>query len=260
MNRKSPVLLLLILILFSSELFSKDNSEKLTYAALLEVVEAGDSAYRAFNYDLAIQKYEQATKDNPSVDLLLKLSDAYFFGGYEKPKKEQEKMYFNAKKVLLTAKQIDSLNSDVFARLGQVTGQIAIFKGNEEKIKLGLQIKEYADRALELNPNCAMAHAVLGIWHYELAGLSFFERALVNVLFGGVPKGSYEISSQHLKRAVELAPGVIYYRYMYAKSLVKIDREEEAKKTLMIALELPMLVAGDKKNKSAAKEMLLELS
>ncbi|MDX2129140.1 MAG: hypothetical protein SFU91_08910 [Chloroherpetonaceae bacterium] len=260
MNQKSPSLLLLVLALISSELFAKDHPAKFTSSSLREAVEAGDSAYRAFNYDLAIQKYEQATKENLSVDLLLKLSDAYFFGGYEKPKREQEKMYFNAKKVLLTAKQIDSLNSEVFARLGQVTGQIAIFKGNEEKIKLGLQIKEYADRALELNPNCAMAHAVLGIWHYELAGLSFFERTLVNVLFGGVPKGSYETSCTHLKKAVELAPNVIYYRYMFAKSLIKVDQEEEAKKSLIVALELPLLVAGDKRNKSAAKELLLELN
>ncbi len=223
----------------------------------------GDSAYRAFNYDLAIKYYEEAHLLSPSTEVMLKLSDAYFFGGYQKPKSQQESMYLKAKAILLEALKLDSTSADigssVYARLGQVTGQIALFRGGEEKIKLGIEIKQFADKSLILNPNNAMANAILGIWHYELANLDFVSRAFVKIFFGGVPEGSFEYAEKYLAKAVSLQPSVIYYRTAYAKVLIKLGRDEEARQQLKAALSLPMIVAGDKQNKREARELLTQL-
>lgn len=224
---------------------------------------SGDSAYRAFDYDLAIKFYEQARQISNTPEVLIKISDAYFFGGYQKPKAQQEAMYLKARSVLLEALKLDStsaeIGSAIYARLGQVTGQIALFRGGEEKIKLGLDIKNYADKSLALNPNNAMANAILGIWHYELANLDFFSRALVKLFFGGVPDGSFEYAEKYLAKAVALQPSVIYYRNAYAKALIKLGRDEEARQQLKAALALPMMVAGDKQNKRESKELLAQL-
>lgn len=230
---------------------------------LQKLLQLGDSAYQAFDYDLAIKYYEEARQLSGSPEVLMKISDAYFFGGYQKPKAEQERMYLKARAVLLEALKMDSTSADIgsaiYARLGQVTGQIALFRGGEEKIKLGLEIKRYADKSLALNPNNAMANAILGIWHYELANLDFFSRMLVRLFFGGVPEGSFEYAEKYLAKAVSLQPSVIYYRNAYAKALIKLGRDEEARKQLKAALALPMMVAGDKQNKRESKELLAQL-
>ncbi len=224
-----------------------------------DIIAQADSAYRAFNYSLAIELYETLDAPDKTADVCIKLADAYFYGGYELPKSKQEAMYLKAKEALELALKKAPSNPDIYARLGQVTGQIALFRGNKEKVKLGLQIKEYADQALALDPNHAMAHAVLGIWHFELAGLGFVERTFARLLFGGVPEGSYEQSAKHLAKAVSQNPNVIFYRNAYAKTLLKLGREAEAKEQLEIALKLPLIVAGDKQNKRESRLLLADI-
>ncbi|MDW8437054.1 MAG: tetratricopeptide repeat protein [Chloroherpetonaceae bacterium] len=218
-----------------------------------------DSAYRAFNYPLAIALYESVKDDCATAEVFIKLADAYFYGGYELPKAKQEEMYLKAKASLEAALKREPENPDIYARLGQVTGQLALFRGNKEKVKLGLEIKGYADKALALDSKNAMAHAVLGIWHYELAGLGFIERTFAKLLFGDVPEGSYEQAAEHLAKAVAESPNVIFYRNAYAKALLKLGRIEEAKRHLEIALKLPMLVAGDRQNKRESRALLADL-
>jgi tetratricopeptide (TPR) repeat protein len=223
------------------------------------LIARGDSAYHAFDYDAAIEYYETAKASQPSCQVYLKLADAYFYGAYVKPKESQEKFYLKAQQTLFTALKTDSSNAGIYARLGQVTGQIALFRGNNEKVKLGLKIKSYADKALALDPNNATGNAVLGIWHYELANLNFFERFFGKLFFGDIPGGSYDTAAVYLKKAVLLAPNMIYYRYQYARTLVKLDRKDEARDQLEVALSLPPVVLGDRKNREQLKELLDQL-
>lgn len=224
-----------------------------------KLVAEGDSAYKAFNYDDAIKCYEAAKEDTKSCDVYIKLADAYFYGAYVKPKAEQEPLYIKAQQCLQNALKIDSSNANVYARLGQVTGQLARFRGTNEKVKMGLSIKSFADKALALDPNNAIGNAVMGIWHYELANLSFVERFFGKMFFGDIPQGSFDTSAVYLEKAVKLAPKMIYYRYSYAKALIEIDQEAEARKQLEIALNLPPVVSGDRKNKEDLKELLQKI-
>lgn len=230
-----------------------------TSSTRTKLIAEGDSAYRAFNYDAAIERYEAAKAESKSCDLYMKLADAYFYGAYVKPKAQQEPLYLKAQQTLQSALKIDSSNANVYARLGQVTGQIARFRGAQEKVKLGLSIKSYADKALAIDPNNPIGNAVMGIWHYELANLSFVERFFGKMFFGDIPKGSFDTAAVYLEKAVKLSPNMIYYRYSYAKTLIELDRRAEARKQLEIALNLPYVVSGDKKNKEDLRELLIQL-
>jgi tetratricopeptide (TPR) repeat protein len=221
-----------------------------------DAISKADSAYRAFNYDLAIELYETALDDCNIADVCIKLADSYLYGGFEKSKAKQEAMYLKAKELLETALKKEPDNANIYARLGQVVGQLALFRGNKEKVKMGLEIKQYADKALSLDAQNPMANAVLGIWHYELAGLGFIERAFAKLLFGGIPDGSYELSEKYLASAITQKPNVIFYRNAYAKTLLKLGREIDAKRQLETALKLPLIVAGDKRNKEESRLLL----
>ncbi len=224
------------------------------------LISQGDSAYQAFNYDHAISCYESAKQqDSSACSLLLKLADAYFYGAYVKPESQQEAFYEKAQQVLMKAKQDNPRHAGIYARLGQVTGQLALFRGGKEKVKLGLKIKFYADTSLHYNPDHPIGNAVMGIWHYQLANLSFFERFFGGIFFGDIPDGSFDTAAVYLKKAVDLWPHMIYYRYAYAQVLRELDREEEARKQLQTALALPLFIEGDRKNKQLVTKLLEDI-
>ncbi len=221
-----------------------------------DIVAQADSAYRAFNYSLAIKLYETLDDNAKTAEICIKLADAYFYGGYELPASQQEAMYLKAKATLELGLKKSPSNPEIYARLGQVTGQLALFRGGKEKVKLGLEIKHYADTALALDSSNAIANAVLGIWHFELAGLGFIERTFAKLFFGAVPEGSYEQAAHYLAKAVAQSPHVIYYRNAYAKVLLKLGRKAEAKAQLETALKLPFIVASDKQNQRESHLLL----
>jgi len=266
--KKHPVKLAVLCVLMafsdlpdgSAKQHSKNPTDsKKSYA---EIITEADSAYKAFNYDVAIERYKAAKAKTDSAalcELHLKLADAYFYGAYVKPENEQEALYLKAEETLRQALKIDSTSAGVYARLGQVTGQLALFRGGKEKVKLGLKIKSLADSALAFNGKDPIANAVLGIWHYQLADLSFFEKLFAKVFFGGIPQGSYDTSAVYLKKAVELSPEMNYYRYYYAKALIEIDQRKEAQKQLETALSQPAVVLADKKNEADLRELLEDI-
>ncbi|ACF12966.1 conserved hypothetical protein [Chloroherpeton thalassium ATCC 35110] len=261
-NAFSKLAFLCLMVIFALPYGVAKNNEnsKTSEKSYSAIIMEADSAYSAFNYDFAIARYEAAQKDPAaSCDLYLKLADAYFYGAYVKPENEQEALYLKAEKTLRHALTIDSTNAGIYARLGQVTGQLALFRGGKEKVKLGLKIKSLADSALALDPKNPIGNAVLGIWHYQLADLSFFEKFFGKVFFGGIPEGSYDTSAVYLKKAVELAPQMTYYRYYYAKALIEIDQRKEAQKQLETALSQPPLVLADKKNEKQLRELLEDI-
>jgi regulator of microtubule dynamics protein 3 len=249
-------LFFLIFVFFVSSLGAPAYALSSAHAKLIA---EGDSAYNAFNYDDAIKCYEAAKEDAKSSDVYIKLADAYFYGAYVKPIAEQEQLYIKAQQILQNALKIDSANANVYARLGQVTGQLARFRGTNEKVKLGLSIKSFADKALAIDPNNPIGNAVMGIWHYELANLSFVERFFGKIFFGHIPNGSHDTAAVYLEKAVRLDPKMIYYHYSYAKVLIELNRRTEARKQLEIAMNLPPIVSGDRKNKEDLKELLQKI-
>lgn len=172
---------------------------------------------------------------------------------------QQEKQLLTAQGILLDALKQDSNSADLHAKFSQVTGRIALLRGNKEKIKLGQQIKSHADRALALNPNQPIAHAVLGVWNYELAELSGLERFFAKILYGAVPEGDMGKAIEHLTKATQLAPNEIFYRVALAKAMIAFDRDSDAKKELIAALALPIASAADPPLKLEAKDILEDL-
>ncbi len=249
---------LLSVFVFTQQCLNAKNLDNLTtYNALIT---QGDSAYQAFDYDRAISYYETAkNQDSTACSLLLKLADAYFYGAYIKPEDKQVFFYNKAHEVLNKARTLNPKHPGVYARLGQVMGQLALFRGGKEKVKLGLAVKFYADTALSYDPDHPIGNAVMGIWHYQLANLSFLERFFGGVIFGDIPEGSNDTAAVYLKKAVDLWPHMIYYRYAYARVLRELDREEEARKQLKTALSLPLTIEGDRKNKKLVAQLLEDI-
>lgn len=85
-------------------------------------------------------------------------------------------------------------------------GKLALLGNTRTKVEDTRQVKLYAERALALDPHDALAHFVLGRWHYEVVQHSRTARFFAGVFYGQLPPASLAEAVRELRRATELDP------------------------------------------------------
>ncbi len=139
-------------------------------------------------------------------------------------------------------------------------GRRAQSVGARERIRLSTEIRENAEKAVELDPEYSRAWNVLGNWHHRAANLSRLERLAANALFGGAPEGaSNDKARAAFERAIELDPHFILYYHDKADFLITIGEKDSARRVLQKGLELDIVTSDDERWKSNMREMLGKL-
>ena len=85
-------------------------------------------------------------------------------------------------------------------------GRLVSLVGARTKVEYSRLIKEHAEIALKIDPTDSYAWHVLGVWNYEIAQMGGMTRAVVKVVYGGMPAASNEEAIRLFRKAVELAP------------------------------------------------------
>ncbi len=85
-------------------------------------------------------------------------------------------------------------------------GHLALVAEPRTKVQLARAMKDEIDRALQLDPDYAWAHHLLGRWHCEMAAVGSTRRFFAHLLYGGLPPASLDEGIAHLKRATALEP------------------------------------------------------
>lgn len=205
-------------------------------------------------FGMALMTFPVWSQDENELKAKLQTAENLFQQAFtQKTEAAQETMYLDARKVLISLTESHPENAQVFAQLAQVTGKLALFRGNREKIVLGKEVKGDADRALKLDPMSALAHAVLGVWHFELSELGSLERFFGKIIYGSIPEGDLTEARKHLDKAIELEPKTVFFRLALGKILNKQGNKKEAEKQLKIGLELPDSVLSDPYTKKDIK-------
>jgi tetratricopeptide (TPR) repeat protein len=138
-------------------------------------------------------------------------------------------------------------------------GKLALWSDIRTRIRYSKLVREYAERALALNPNYDYAHHVLGRWHYEVATLGATKRWLVRLIYGELPPASLDEAVSHLKRAVELSPHLPAHRVELGFALLAQGKKSEAKEVFQRALSMPMREKYDGDALRRAREALAGL-
>lgn len=139
-------------------------------------------------------------------------------------------------------------------------GRRAQSVGARERLRLSTDIREHAEKAVELDPEYSRAWNVLGNWHHRAANLSRLERLAANALFGGAPEGaSNEKAREAFEKAIELDPQFILYYHDKAEFLLTIGEEDEARRVLQRGLEKDIITSDDARWKENMREMLDDL-
>ena len=138
-------------------------------------------------------------------------------------------------------------------------GKLAVYSDTRTKVRYSRLVKEGAQRALELDPNYAWAHHVLGRWHYEVAGLNAAERFFVRLFYGGLPDASHAQAITHLRRAVQLEPEELNHHLELGFALAAAGQRDDARGAWQQGLALPSRGKHDEPAKLRARTALASL-
>jgi tetratricopeptide (TPR) repeat protein len=197
----------------------------------------GDEFHKNFDNVNAVINYEKAYNLAPdNYEILLKLTVTYNDAGEEYVqlrKRDLAEKYINkAVEYAEIFHKKFSDSADVYCYLALSYGNVAMFRGSKEKIKLANVVKENATKSLQMDPDQFVPYVVLGIYHREIANLGFFERLFANTFLGDVPEGSFEESIEMFNKALSILPNTIVPTYQLAKTYRYMGEEEKEKEML----------------------------
>jgi len=135
-------------------------------------------------------------------------------------------------------------------------GKIASLGSNQAKVESAREIKADARRAIELDPEYAWAHHVLGRWHREVDSLGTIARFFTRMLYGGLPEASVEEAIFHLKKATELDPGGLSHFLELGFAYAAAGEGDLARQNFEIGLSMPSREKHDDAAKDRARRAL----
>lgn len=140
-------------------------------------------------------------------------------------------------------------------------GLLAELSGPHEKVRLGRMAYDSALRALELAPEHAGAHHVLGRLYAGVAELGWLTRFFAARMGMGelVDAASWEDAEHHLRRAVSLDGTDLVYRFDLALLLVERERIEEAVPHLRDVVTARVDDEHERRQRERARELLREI-
>ncbi len=225
-----------------------------------EWVKKGDAYEADGKTKQALEAFQKAEKTMPKdAALLVKIAKQYgdlmpSLAGAAKKDASFKSLEYSRKAVSVNPKLSDS-----HLALALSLGKNTEFMGSRQKIEASREMKTAADTALRLNPKSDYAHHMLGRWHQEMAGIGGATRALAKIIYGGVPKGTYEEALEHFKSARKINSLRLIHQIEYGRTLAMMDRDAEAKTEIQKGLNMPNREADDKDSKERGRQTLESL-
>ncbi len=198
----------------------------------------------------ALEAYQKADTLQPNqAPVLIKIAKQYgdlmsSLKGKARKEAAQKSLEYSRKAVALAPKLSDS-----HLALALSLGKSTEFLGNQEKLEASRDIKSAAETALKLNPKSDYAHHMLGRWHQEIADIGGPTRLLAKVVYGGIPKGSYQEALDHFEKARQINSKRLIHQIEYGRTLAMMGKDNDAKLELKKGLAMPNREADDAESK-----------
>ena len=211
----------------------------------------------AGNTSKALAGYLEAEKKNPE-DVETHTQIAKQWGDYMTELSGAQRRDAARKSIAASRKAVELAPQDSEANLSLALslGKNLEFLDNKEKLKTSREIKKYAEKALALNSESDYAHQLLGRWHQGIAEMGGATRAIAKLIYGSVPKGSYEEALMHFEKARALRPDRLIHQVEYGRTLMMMGREEEGRAAIEKGLAMPNTEKDDPETKKRGREML----
>jgi tetratricopeptide (TPR) repeat protein len=227
---------------------------------LADSIAVGDEHFYRMEYPAALSMYTSALGDTASKgEALWRLSRTLVFMGEVARGEARDSLFRRAELCARECTRIEPANFQGYTWLAASLANIARREDTETQIALVHAVRSIIDTALTLNPENDVAYSVLGSLCRALGGVTWVEKRLADLLFGGLPDGGYEEAEQAFRRAITIAPGVMRYHFELGKLYIDMNRPDDARREFHIAASLPPRVAGDRNAVRRMEKMLLTL-
>jgi len=166
---------------------------------------------------------------------------------------EQRAMAERALEYARRATELDPDNAVNVLSLAICHGKLGLYSDVRSRISYSRLVKEYAERALVLDPGYAWASHVLGRWHHEVSTLSGVARLFVRWFSEGLPAASTADAVRLLTRAVELEPDELAHHLELGFALLAHKQIPEARTAFTRGLAMPSRAKHDESAKARAR-------
>lgn len=175
--------------------------------------------------------------------------------------KRRDSLYSRALEHGRRALALDSAGVWPGFALGVVLGNVALTRGLKERVRMAVEIRELALRAIAADSTHDGAHHLLGRWHAEVRRLSGLKRMIAKSILGGgvFGKASWSEARAHLERAVALDPARIFHRLDLGKICLDLGDLACAAAAFRSAGELPARYAIDPQYQREAAGLLARI-
>jgi hypothetical protein len=225
---------------------------------------AGDAAFRAFDSPKAAAEYEKARELAPDDYRALAMATlATRDAGEEfkvQGKKDAERYFERALALAQEMLRRYPDRAEAHYYVASTSGQLALYRGGREKVRLSREVEQHAKAAIALDPNDARPHGTLGVYYREVANASPFLKLIARNLLGGLPNGTNEDAERELRRAIELDAGDVWATYELARTYEVMDKRDLETEALKKVVALPARFQRDARLKRQATERLAALA
>jgi len=130
---------------------------------------------------------------------------------------------------------------------------------NQTKVNWSRSIKTEGETALKLDPKQDLGYYLLGRWNHDVADMNFIYRALVKLVYGGLPNASVAQAITDFKQASALAPNRIIHHYELGKVYAETGESKLAIAELTTCSRLKPIDRDDADAQRNASVLLKEL-
>jgi len=209
-------------------------------------IRQGDEYYAQFEDQKALEEYLAAAQAEPdNYEALWKTARAYFdLGDLMDPKdqsaKEKQRQLFTDS-LAYARKAVRANPNDTWGHfyVSAAQGKYVLTKSKKEQVNASKTIKAEIEKAIELDPNNDLAYHALGIWHRTMAEIGGAQRFLGGMIYGNIPKGTFEESERNLQKAVTLKPDYTNHHLELGRTYLAMKKYDLAKQEFQKTLELP---------------------
>jgi tetratricopeptide (TPR) repeat protein len=200
-------------------------------------------------------------QDPRNVQALCKLAELQSILGEKATDKKTKQLYFEtsysfAKRAWLA----DSNRVESNYVMAMASGKMTDFESDNKKVVGYVRdIKDYAERAIKINPNYGKAQYVLGKWHYEMYILSGFKKAAVKLMYGGLPSGDPDIAIACMEKCRTLEPYFVSNYLDLGRAYKEVRKPTQAIDVLTKLQKLPNRNSADPLLKATGATLLATL-
>ncbi|CAL8097034.1 unnamed protein product [Orchesella dallaii] len=170
---------------------------------------------------------------------------------------EKADLLERAFELVTNALEIDEGNFAVHKWKAILLNEKSVLIGLKEQIIQSVNVKKYITRAIELNPNDATCHYMLGNWCFSVAEVPWYQKKVAATLFATPPESTFTEALEHFLKAEKLNPGFYSMNHlMLAKTFIHLNELNKAAKYLNYLETRKVMTDEDFKAKKEAMVLI----